>query len=74
MNVTFLLGHVGACADRNLFSGWSPDWIHRAMGYPLRLDRFYTPADARSAYSAVKDLQGEVRITQTAVVEGLQSL
>lgn len=56
LNVTFHLSHVGACTGRDHFSGWSLDWITMAMGYLPYLDRFYTPADARAAFIAVRDL------------------
>ncbi len=56
LNVTFHLSHVGACTGRDHFSGWSLDWITLAMGYLPYLHRFYAPADARSAFIAVRDL------------------
>jgi len=56
LNVTMHLSHVGACTGRDHFSGWSLDWITLALGYLPYLHRFYTPADARSAYIAVLDL------------------
>ena len=56
LNVTFHLSHVGACTGRDHFSGWSLDWIPMAIGYLPYLHRFYTPADARSAFIAVRDL------------------
>jgi transketolase len=55
LNVTFHLSHVGACTGRDHFSGWSLDWINLALGYLPYLHRFYTPADARNAFLAVKD-------------------
>lgn len=56
LNVTFHMSHVGACTGRDHFSGWALDWITLAMGYLPYLHRFYAPADARSAFVAVKDL------------------
>ena len=56
LNVTMHLSHVGACTGRDHFSGWSLDWITMAMGYLPYLHRFYAPADARSAFIAIKDL------------------
>ena len=56
LNVTFHLSHVGACTGRDHFSGWALDWITLAMGYLPYLHRFYAPADARSAFIAVRDL------------------
>ena len=56
LNVTMHLSHVGACTGRDHFSGWSLDWITLAMGYLPYLHRFYAPADARSAFVAVRDL------------------
>jgi transketolase len=56
LNVTFHLSHVGANTGRDHFSGWSLDWINLAIGYLPYLDRFYAPADARSAFVAVRDL------------------
>lgn len=56
LNVTFHLSHVGACTGRDHFSGWSLDWITLALGYLPYLHRFYAPADARSAFIAVRDL------------------
>jgi transketolase len=56
LNVTFHLSHVGSCTGRDHFSGWSLDWINLAIGYLPYLHRFYTPADARAAFVAVKDL------------------
>jgi transketolase N-terminal domain/subunit len=56
LNATMHLSHVGACTGRDHFSGWSLDWITLALGYLPYLDRFYAPADARSAYVAVLDL------------------
>ncbi|MFT5124604.1 MAG: transketolase N-terminal domain/subunit/transketolase C-terminal domain/subunit [Verrucomicrobiales bacterium] len=55
LNVIMHLSHVGACTGRDHFSGWSLDWITLAMGYLPYIDRFYSPADARSAYIAVTD-------------------
>ena len=56
LNGTMHLSHVGSCTGRDHFSGWSLDWITLALGYLPYLDRFYAPADARSAFLAVKDL------------------
>ncbi|MDR0993683.1 MAG: hypothetical protein LBN38_03830, partial [Verrucomicrobiota bacterium] len=56
LNVTFHLSHVGSCTGRDHFSGWSLDWINLAIGYLPYLDRFYAPADARSAFAAIRDL------------------
>ncbi len=56
LNVTFHLSHVGSCTGRDHFSGWSLDWVTLAMGYLPYLDRFYAPADARSAFVAIRDL------------------
>jgi transketolase len=56
LNVTMHLSHVGSCTGRDHFSGWSLDWITLAMGYLPYLHRFYAPADARSAFVAVRDL------------------
>lgn len=56
LNVTFHMSHVGACTGRDHFSGWSLDWITLAMGYLPYLHRFYAPADARSAFIAIRDL------------------
>lgn len=58
LNVTMHLSHVGACTGRDHFSGWSLDWVTLAMGYLPYLHRFYTPADARAAFVAVRDLAG----------------
>jgi len=58
LNVTFHMSHVGACTGRDHFSGWSLDWISLAMGYLPYLHRFYAPADARSAFIAIRDLAG----------------
>jgi transketolase len=55
LNAIMHLSHVGACTGRDHFSGWSLDWITLAMGYLPYLDRFYTPADARSAFIACTD-------------------
>ena len=55
LNVIMHLAHVGACTGRDHFSGWSLDWINLALGYLPFLRRFYAPADARSAFVAVKD-------------------
>ncbi len=55
LNAIMHLSHVGACTGRDHFSGWSLDWISLAMGYLPYLDRFYTPADARSAFIACTD-------------------
>jgi deoxyxylulose-5-phosphate synthase len=49
------LSHVGACTGRDHFSGWSLDWINLSLGYMPFLHRFYAPADARSAFIAVRD-------------------
>lgn len=56
LNVTFHMSHVGACTGRDHFSGWSLDWITLALGYLPYVHRFYAPADARSAFIAVRDL------------------
>jgi transketolase len=56
LNAAMHLSHVGSCTGRDHFSGWSLDWITLAMGYLPYLHRFYAPADARSAFIAVKDL------------------
>jgi transketolase C-terminal domain/subunit len=56
LNVTFHLTHVGACTGRDHFSGWSLDWINLALSYMPYLHRFYAPADARSAFVAIRDL------------------
>jgi len=56
LNVTMHLSHVGACTGRDHFSGWSLDWVTLAMGYLPYLHRFYTPADARSAFVSVRDM------------------
>lgn len=56
LNVTFHLSHVGACTGRDHFSGWSLDWINLALGYLPYLHRFYTPADPRAAFIAIRDL------------------
>lgn len=56
LNVTFHLSHVGACTGRDHFSGWSLDWVNVAVSVLPYLDRFYAPADARSAFIAVRDL------------------
>lgn len=56
LNVAFHLSHVGSCTGRDHFSGWSLDWINLAIGYLPYLDRFYAPADARSAFVAIRDL------------------
>jgi deoxyxylulose-5-phosphate synthase len=55
LNVIMHLSHVGACTGRDHFSGWSLDWINLALGYMPFLRRFYAPADARSAFVAVRD-------------------
>ena len=55
LNVVMHLSHVGACTGRDHFSGWSLDWINLALGYLPFLRRFYAPADARSAFIAVRD-------------------
>ena len=55
LNVIMHLSHVGACTGRDHFSGWSLDWINLALGYLPYLRRFYAPADARSAFIAVRD-------------------
>ncbi len=55
LNVVMHLSHVGACTGRDHFSGWSLDWINFALGYLPYLRRFYAPADARSAFLAVRD-------------------
>lgn len=56
LNVTFHLSHVGACTGRDHFSGWSLDWVGTALTYLPYIHRFYTPADARAAFLAVRDL------------------
>ena len=55
LNVLMHFAHVGACTGRDHFSGWSLDWINLALGYMPYLRRFYAPADARSAFIAVRD-------------------
>lgn len=55
LNVVMHLAHVGACTGRDHFSGWSLDWVNFAIGYLPFLRRFYAPADARSAFIAVRD-------------------
>jgi transketolase N-terminal domain/subunit/transketolase C-terminal domain/subunit len=55
VNVLMHFAHVGACTGRDHFSGWSLDWINLALGYLPYLRRFYAPADARSAFVAVRD-------------------
>jgi transketolase N-terminal domain/subunit len=55
LNVLMHLSHVGACTGRDHFSGWSLDWINLALGYLPFLHRVYAPADARSAFIAVRD-------------------
>jgi transketolase C-terminal domain/subunit len=55
LNVVMHFSHVGACTGRDHFSGWSLDWINLALGYLPYLRRFYAPADARSAFVAVRD-------------------
>ncbi len=55
LNVIMHLSHVGACTGRDHFSGWSLDWIPLGLGYLPYLRGFYTPADARAAFIAVKD-------------------
>ena len=55
LNVVMHLAHVGACTGRDHFSGWSLDWVNLGLGYLPFLRRFYAPADARSAFLAVKD-------------------
>jgi transketolase C-terminal domain/subunit len=55
LNVVMHISHVGACTGRDHFSGWSLDWINLAIGYLPYLRRFYAPADARSAFIAVRD-------------------
>jgi transketolase len=56
LNVCMHLSHVGACTGRDHFSGWSLDWVNLALSVLPYLHRFYAPADARSAFLAVKDL------------------
>ena len=56
LNVTFHISHVGACTGRDHFSGWGLDWINIGLTYLPYLHRFYGPADARSAFLAVRDL------------------
>jgi transketolase len=55
LNVILHLSHVGTNTGRDHFSGWSLDWINLAVGYLPYLRRFYAPADARSAFVAVRD-------------------
>ncbi|HYT76159.1 MAG TPA: hypothetical protein VEL79_15490, partial [Vicinamibacterales bacterium] len=55
LNVIMHFAHVGACTGRDHFSGWSLDWINLALGYMPYLRRFYAPADASSAFLAVRD-------------------
>jgi transketolase N-terminal domain/subunit/transketolase C-terminal domain/subunit len=55
LNVVFHMSHVGSCTGRDHFSGWSLDWITLGLGYLPYVHRFYTPADARSAFLAVVD-------------------
>jgi deoxyxylulose-5-phosphate synthase len=55
LNVLIHMSHVGACTGRDHFSGWSLDWINLALGYLPFLHRVYAPADARSAFIAVRD-------------------
>jgi transketolase len=55
LNVVIHFAHVGACTGRDHFSGWSLDWINVALGYMPYLRHFYAPADARSAFVAVRD-------------------
>ena len=55
LNVLMHFSHVGANTGRDHFSGWSLDWINLALGYMPFLHRFYAPADARSAFIAVRD-------------------
>ena len=55
LNVVMHFSHVGACTGRDHFSGWSLDWVNLALGYLPFLHRFYAPADARSAFIAVRD-------------------
>ena len=55
LNVLMHFSHVGANTGRDHFSGWSVDWVNLALGYLPFLHRFYAPADARSAFIAVRD-------------------
>ena len=55
LNVILHLSHVGTNTGRDHFSGWSLDWVNLAIGYLPYLRRFYAPADARSAFIAVRD-------------------
>ena len=55
LNVLLHFSHVGACTGRDHFSGWSLDWVNLALGYLPFLHRFYAPADARSAFIAIRD-------------------
>jgi transketolase C-terminal domain/subunit len=55
LNVIFHMSHVGAITGRDHFSGWSLDWITLGLGYLPYVDRFYTPADARGAFVAIRD-------------------
>lgn len=56
VNAVMHMSHVGACTGRDHFSGWSLDWITLSLGYLPYLHRFYAPADARAAFTAVVDL------------------
>ena len=56
LNVVYHISHVGACTGRDHFSGWGLDWINMGLTYLPYLHRFYTPADARAAFVAVRDL------------------
>jgi transketolase N-terminal domain/subunit/transketolase C-terminal domain/subunit len=56
VNATMHMSHVGSCTGRDHFSGWSLDWINMGLSYLPYLHRFYTPADARGAFIAVRDL------------------
>ncbi len=55
LNVCMHMSHVGSNTGRDHFSGWSLDWINVAIGYLPYLHRFYSPADARSAFIATRD-------------------
>lgn len=55
LNVLLHLAHVGANTGRDHFSGWSLDWVNLSLGYLPFLHRVYAPADARSAFIAIRD-------------------
>lgn len=56
LNVVMHLSHVGAFTGRDHFSGWSLDWINMSLPYIPYIRKFYAPADARAAFSAVRDM------------------